>query len=163
MAVPSFWLSILKRQALMLGDGFTHRYANDWLVWEAGLWMPATSREKSDVLETVMPGTEKLLRPTASDAVCYALWPDASRRELLVGRATTNDLIINDLTVSRVAFRLVPTDGWRLEPESNVSVTGAPEGPTQLTTGQVVRVGDVRLTYLTGQALLERLRAPAAS
>lgn len=163
MAVPSFWLSILKRQALMLGDGFSNRYANDWLVWEAGLWMPATSREKSDVLETVLPGTGSAMRPTASDAVCYALWPDASRRELLVGRATSSDLILNDLTVSRVAFRLVSADGWTLVPEAeNVTVSGAPAGPVALTSGQQVRVGDVRLTFLTGRALLERLQAPAA-
>jgi hypothetical protein len=164
MAVPSFWMSILRRQALMLGDAFSNRYAHDWLVWEAGAWMPATSREKSDVLETVLPGTEKALRPTASDAVCYALWPDSATGELLVGRATTNHLIINDLTVSRLAFRLQPADGWRLVPESpNVSVAGAAEGPVPLVSGQLVRVGDVRLTYVSGRALLERLRLQAAS
>lgn len=164
MAVPSFWMSILRRQALMLGDAFANRYAHDWLVWEAGSWLPATSREKSDVLETVLPGTEKALRPTASDAVCYALWPDASTGELLIGRATTNHLILNDLTVSRLAFRLQPVDGWRLVPESpNVSLPGASDGPVTLVSGQLVRVGDVRLTFLSARALLERLRLQAAS
>jgi hypothetical protein len=119
--------------------------------------------EKSDVLETVVPGTATALRPTASDAVCYALWPDASKGELQVGRATTNDLIINDLTVSRLAFRLQPADGWRLVPEApNVSVLGAPEGPVTLSSGQVVRVGDLRLTYLSAPAMLHRLRGQAS-
>jgi hypothetical protein len=164
MAVPSFWMSILRRQALTLGDAFANRYAHDWLVWEAGPWLPATSLGESAMLKTVLPGAEQALRPTASDAVCYPLWPDASTGELLVGRATTNHLILNDLTVSRLAFRLLRVDGWQLVPESpNVSLPGASDGPVTLVSGQLVRVGDVRLTFLSVPALLERLRLQTAS
>jgi hypothetical protein len=163
MSVPAYMLSILYRQQLMLKDGFIARYPLDWLVWEPGPWRPARSVLESNLEVTQLPGSDKVARPVGEDAICFQLKLPKDRDLLKVGRATTNDIIINDLTASRDQFSLRLHDGgWVLLAANGVvTVDGRPvdelAGP--LKSGTVIALGDVRATLLAASDMVVRAAA----
>jgi hypothetical protein len=164
MSVPAYMLSILNRQQLLLGAGFGTRYRNAWLVWEPGPWRPARSVISSNLEETRAPGATTSARPTGEDAICFELKLKAEQRELKVGRASTNDIVINDLTASREQFTLINDEGrWFLtRPHGTVVVNdvAVDEGreKTVLEPGTRILVGDVTLSFYDSPVLLERLK-----
>jgi pSer/pThr/pTyr-binding forkhead associated (FHA) protein len=91
-------------------------------------------------------------RPFAGDALCFEL-ADGEREHLFrVGRAKSNDVVVEDATVSREHFTLDHSGlGWSLKPNllRHVSVAGKDIGatPVNLNDGATVGVGDVKLTF----------------
>ncbi len=164
MSVPAYMLSILTRQQLLLGAGFATRYRNAWLVWEPGPWRPARSVISSNLEDTRAPGANTSASPNGEDAICFELKLKGEQRELKVGRASTNDIVVNDLTASREQFTLVYEAGrWFLiRPNGTVVVNEVPVDEhaekMALEPGTRILVGDVTLSFYDSPTLLERLK-----
>lgn len=160
MGVPVYMLSVLHRQVLLLEGGFTRRYPWDWLVWEPGPWRPARSELESNLASTLVPREGETRAPSAHDPICFQLSPPPSG-QLRVGRATNNDLVINDLTASREQLTLTYQSArWTVETGADVRIDGAEpvDGPVSLVSNQTLVVGDVRLTFLSAQDLAQRAK-----
>ncbi|MBL8936329.1 MAG: FHA domain-containing protein [Archangium sp.] len=150
MGVPAYMLSILHRQQLLLKEGFVTRYPLDWLVWEPGPWRPAHSVLESNLEATQQPAKEQQ-RPSGTDAICFQLKVPAQGL-IRVGRATTNDLVINDLTASREQFALRHDSGqWVLVgPHAPMFVDGERAKDVHpLKSGSAITLGSVHLTLLS--------------
>jgi hypothetical protein len=163
MGVPAYMLSILHRQALMLQEHFAQRYGHDWLVWEPGPWKPARSVLESNLEATMLPNPKPLERPVGDDAICFELKLPKGASSLKVGRATTNDVVINDLTASREHFSLrrAPEGWWVVAPHGVLTLDGraVDDDAGPLKSGALMALGDVRLTYLNPVELGRRARA----
>lgn len=155
-------LSILHRQQLLLKDGFLTRYPLDWLVWEPGPWRPARSVLESNLESTQLPGSDQPARPTGEDAICFQLKLPKDGDLLSVGRSTTNDIVINDLTASREQFSLQWREGiWYLAASNGVvTVDGKPvEAQVALESGAAIVLGDVRATLVSAADMVARAAA----
>ena len=163
MGVPAYMLSILHRQQLLLKDGFLTRYPLDWLVWEPGPWRPARSVLESNLESTQLPGSDQPSRPTGEDAICFQLKLPKNGDLLKVGRATSNDVVINDLTASREQFSLRwHHSAWYLSAARGVvTVDGqaVDELAGPLMSGAAIALGDVRATLLTANEMVTRAAA----
>lgn len=143
-------LSILHRQQLLLKEGFVLRYPLDWLVWEPGPWRPAHSVLESNLESTQQPLRQEGERPIGPDAICFQLKLPASGL-IKVGRATTNDLVINDLTASREQFALRHDAGqWLLvAPHAPLHVDGERAKDVHpLKSGSSIVLGSVELSLV---------------
>jgi len=165
--VPSYLLSLLKVQAVAMGDKFGERYPYHWLIWEPGTWTaPASAHDTVHVDPRHAPagGVGR------GDALSFALKPSLGRPDLLtIGRNHTNDIVINDATVSRqhAVLRAQPGGSWAIEIGKGVKaltrlaeVDLRPADPLQLKSGAQLRLGDVRLTYYDLPGLMKRLQGP---
>jgi hypothetical protein len=163
MGVPAYMLSILHRQASMLQEHFAQRYAHDWLVWEPGPWKPARSVLESNLEATILPNPKPPQGPVGDDAICFELKLPKGVSKLKVGRATTNDIVINDLTASREQFSLqqAPEGWWVVASQGLVTLDGGAvsEAVGPLKSGALLALGDVRLTYLSAVDLGRRASA----
>ena len=157
MAVSTYMLSLLGRQHLLLGGQFFERYRSAWLVWESGPRRP--SRALHGNTETTLLPTQA---PNAavSDAVCFELKQEPNAT-VTVGRSSDNELVLNDLTVSREQFVLEFIDRvWRVRSRGtplrveNVAVEA--EGVV-LMNGSVIVAGDVRMTFYSPEGFPTRL------
>ncbi len=161
MGVPAYMLSVLNRQYLLLESGFVRRYPWDWLVWEPGPWKPARTELESNLASTLVPSSTTPAKPSALDAICFQLVPPPSG-QLKLGRATSNDIVINDLTASREQLVLSYRDAAWSVPVSRGQVVidecERPDGEVALRSGMSLRLGDVRLSFLSAAAMLERAR-----
>lgn len=158
MGVPAFMLSILHRQHQLLNDGFVERYPGHWLVWEPGPWQPPRSTLQSNLESTMAPRRPEN-RPFGDDAICFQLKPPKDGGFIRVGRATSNDVVINDLTASREQFSLRFEKGrWFLvSPQGQLTVDGKPVGElAELKSGARVVLGDVELRVLSAQDMATR-------
>lgn len=162
-AVATFMLSLLGRQHQLLGDQFFERHQSDWLVWEPGSTLPSrilTSNSDS----TLNPGLSPHL-PADDDALCFELKRVAGS-SLNAGRATENDLVLNDLTISREHFVLqLAGKSWQVRARTSaVSVDGEPLGPEGLTlrSGAVIAAGNARLTFYSPEGFPQRLAQETA-
>jgi hypothetical protein len=161
--IPAFLLSLLTRQLALAKDSFLKRYPNSWLIWEPGEHSVPVSGVDVSVAATQMPGGGAAQRPLAGDALCFALKvPEGT--VLRVGRAAESEVLVSDLTVSRVHAQLTLQGGrWVLESLSETkatSVGGAPVSRGQLlalSSGQEFELGGVKLTFLDAQAFRDRL------
>lgn len=164
MSVPAFMLSLLGRQRLLLGARFLERYPSNWLVWEPGTWRPARSESTSNTEATQLPtATGPTVRPVGDDALCFEL----KRRpaELQLGRGTDNQIVVNDLTVSRAQLQLTFVGGaWRVHTQVLVMVDGLPVGAegAALKNASALVIGDVRLTFYEPEGFLVRLQQDPA-
>jgi pSer/pThr/pTyr-binding forkhead associated (FHA) protein len=129
-------------------------------VWEAGPWRPPSAR-----IETLASGPQTRLL-ASGESLAIEL---ASRRgsdEVRIGRASENDLVIDDATLSRVHLLLRRgLDGaWTAQDagsRNGTKVDGAPaKAPIPLRRGSIVEAGAVRLTFYDAAGLYGRLRAP---
>ena len=181
MPIPAFMLSVVARQRAQLGADFLRQFPNHWLVWEPGPWRPTATREAANHRPTLPPGTAPPPRPTGEDAVCYPL-PAEPGKLVSVGRSTSNDVVVNDLTVSRHQLTLESTDeGWRVvllatrsqEPPGGLSAWSGRLNGVRMThgdwyplrSGDVLTVGEAALSYYRPEGFLERLArgGPTAS
>lgn len=158
-AVPSFLLSLLARQQQLLGARFFERYPSDWLVWEPGLSRPSrilTSNSDS----TLNPSGTAPQVPADEDPLCFELKREPGAT-LSVGRGTENDLVLNDLTVSREQFVLQWIDtAWQLRGRgAPVTVGGAAVSAagSQLLDGAVITAGNAQLTFYSPEGFPQRL------
>jgi len=158
-AVSAFMLSLLARQQQLLGGRFFEHHPSDWLVWEPGPSRPSrilTSNSDS----TLNPSGGSPQQPVDADPLCFEL-KRAPRATLTVGRATENDLVLNDLTVSREQFVLQLIDqAWQVRGRgSPVTVDGAMVGEagSPLRNGAVITAGNARLTFYSPEGFPQRL------
>ncbi len=173
MPIPAFMLSVVARQRAQLGAEFTRQFPNHWLVWEPGPWRPTATREAANQRPTLPPDAAPPPRPTGEDAVCYPL-PTEPGRLVSVGRSTTNDVVVNDLTVSRHQLTLESVEeGWRVvllatrsqEPPGGLGAwSGKLNGKTMthgdwyvLRSGDAITVGQAGLTYFRPEEFVRRL------
>lgn len=164
--VQAYLLSLLARQYLALGERFGARYPNGWLVWEPGEWAVPGMGVDTNLAETRAPSTRAPERPVGGDALCFALKPSAEG--LTIGRAAENQIVINDMTVSRVHARLSSRESrWVLEAMSEGKVTlqrrtPMPRGTSaQLDSGDLVALGGIAMTFYDAKGFVERVRAVA--
>jgi hypothetical protein len=162
--VPSYLLSLLKVQAVAMGDKFGERYPYSWLIWEPGTWTaPASAHETVQIDPRHAPAAGA----GRGDALSFALKPSPGRPDqLTIGRNHTNDIVINDATVSRqhAVLRVQQSGVWTIELGKGVkALTRLSEvdlrhgEPVHLKSGGQLRLGDVRLTYYDLNGLMKRL------
>lgn len=160
MSPSAFMLSLLGRQRQLLGASFFERYPSDWLVWEPGPWRPSRSILTSNTESTQLPTHHESPRPAGEDALCFEL-KHATGASVSVGRGTENQIVINDLTVSREQF-VLEFDGrsWVVRSKGTpLTVDGKPVGAAglPLSNGSVIGAGDVRMTFYSPDGFPKRL------
>jgi len=141
-------------------DDFVKAWPMEWLVWEAGPWRPTYQTKVTlaqDGLVTNVPhGT--------GESLAIALEAPKQRPYLSLGRATDNDIVVDDATLSRIHLLLQPEPlGWTVRDAGSTNgtfVEGAPLGPdaVALETGMRLLAGSVRFTYYDSGGLCLRLR-----
>lgn len=160
MSAPAYMLSLLGRQRQLLGARFFEAYLSDWLVWEPGPLHRARSILTSDTEVTHLPSAAEPLRPVGEDALCFEL-KQLAGASLIVGRGSENDIVVDDLTVSREQFTLHYAEAkWVVHAKgSALSVDGQPVGAegAALNNGSVITAGDVRMTFYGKDGFPQRL------
>jgi hypothetical protein len=164
LRIPAFLMSLLARQHALMGDAFVTRYAHPWLVWEPGEWSVPKSGVDVSVAETRLPeGYEVNPRPLGGDALCFALKaPDGA--VVRVGRAADNEIVISDMTVSRLHARFEKKgEGWALVPLSETKATrvggkSASSGvPQPVSSGTSLELGGVKMAFYDAAAFRARV------
>src|SRR5215211_6215129 len=144
-------LSLLVDQHARLGDAFLERYGHPWLVWNASTWSAPSVDGQTRVvrLPTAPPPPRELL------ALCLALTFRGDAKEITLGRANDNDVVINDGTVSRhhAVLTRSASGTWQVRPLPESSGTICASRPlsdkdvSPIVDGQKLMVGGVELTF----------------
>jgi hypothetical protein len=158
--VKSFLISWLaKKFAGADLQTFQKQNPSDWLVWEAGPWRPPAARRETMASG---PGTRLL---AAGESLAIALEAKAGGGEVRLGRASENDLVVDDGTLSRshLAFVRDASGAWSVRDVGSSNGTrleGQPLGqtPVRIESGARIEAGAVRLTFYDGAGLYLRLR-----
>ena len=166
--VRSVLISVLVRQHLSLRSEFAKRYPNAWLVWEAGAWSISGDGEQN-VAHTLPPAEDLQDCLPTGDVLCFELTTSSPDQTLSLGRASQNDIVINDSTVSREHLVLARNSSgeWSADitsPTPQVSISGrhlVHGKPTSLRQGDVLKVGEVLLTFYDPQSFELRIRTEA--
>lgn len=159
--MKSFLLSWLKKtHAGMALEEFERQMPGPWLVWEAGPWRPPSPRR-----ETIPAGPNTRLL-ASGESLAIVLEARKGGAEVTLGRGATNDVVVDDATLSRVhlVFRKDGFERWTVrDPGSRngTKVDGAPAGKAALPIGPGARIeaGAVRLTFYDAAGLYVRMRA----
>lgn len=159
-------LSTLVRQFQVLGTGFGARYPHAWLLWEPGNRVAAQAPEAIPAT-TVVPLAARPKTPGVGDPVCFPLAATVGGPPVRVGRAPTNDLVIDDLTVSREHFELwLDAEGWNIAVRDTSNATTMVRTMSlqlgekmRLVDGCAIVAGGVQLTFVAQGRLLPRLVA----
>ena len=161
--IQAFLISLLTRQLALAQDSFLTRYPNQWLVWEPGEWSVPVSGVDVSIAETRLPSGGAEQRPLGGDALCFAL-KVAQGTVVKIGRAADNQIVVSDMTVSRLHASLeLKTGGWSLTPLSETKKTmldGKAVGtgkPIELRTGMVIELGGVKVTFYDAAAFKHRV------
>jgi hypothetical protein len=161
--VPAYMLSLLARQRTTLEDPQQKKFPRHWLVWEPGKW--AVPKAAAETMLN-LPSPEELAKAATGDCLSFGLPLKDTVAVLKVGRSETNDVVVNDATVSRqhVLLRGEPPATWWVEvsPEAKAPtrVNGKdvkPGGRAELKSGEHLELGDVALTFYDLAGLLARL------
>jgi FHA domain-containing protein len=160
--VKSFLLSWLKKSHRGMSlDEFERQMAGPWLVWEAGPWRPPSSKR----LETLASGPNTRLL-ASGESLAILLEARKGGTEVTLGRGSTNDIVVDDATLSRVhlVFAKDAFERWTVrDPGSRngTKVDGVPAGKAArpVTPGALIEAGAVRLSFYDGAGLYLRLRA----
>jgi hypothetical protein len=172
IAVPisrlsAFMLSLLGRQYLLTGAKFVQQHPYSWLVWEPGEWTAPSIGEDPNTSSTRLPSERVPERPLSGDALCFELKPRPGT-DFTVGRAEENNIVINDMTVSREHVRLSHEGGqWAVQvvgDTQKAAVAGQHMALGQkvpLESGTPIRLGGIQLTYYEAKAFVDRVQATA--
>jgi hypothetical protein len=160
-AIP---MTLLARQLALLGDRFKTRYPHPWLVWEPNGSVRAADANEADAASTHVPKGGARSRPAGSDALCFPVGPE---KQVRVGRATSNDIVVDDMTMSREQFLLfLEGNTWYLalaEPVTCATfvrrMSVQPKTPVFLVDGCTISAGDVELTFYEGVSIVDRLQS----
>jgi hypothetical protein len=166
--VRSVLLSVLVRQHLSLRNEFAKRYPHAWLVWEAGAWSVSGDGEQN-VAHTLPPAEDLQDCLPTGDVLCFELATAVPGQTLTLGRASQNDIVINDSTVSREHLVLTrgPSGEWIADltsstPQVSISGRHLVHGKlTSLRQGDVLKVGEVLMTFYDPQSFEQRIRTEA--
>lgn len=166
MATTGVLLSTLARQHQVLGGGFSSRYPHAWLVWEPGNRVAAAAPQAVPAT-TVVPLQGRSRTPVAGDPLCFPLSVATLGAPLCVGRAPENDIVIDDLTVSREHFCLwLEGDAWFVTVNDQSHATTMVRNMSlqagekmRLVDGCVIVAGGVHLTFAAPGRLLPRVIA----
>lgn len=164
--VRSVLLSVLVRQHLSLKHEFRKRYPHPWLVWEAGAWNVSEVGEQN-VAHTQPPAEDLQDCLPTGDVLCFELATSSPQQKLRLGRASLNDIVINDATVSREHLTLTSNAGeWcaELESPTRAAISGralARGKPVALHQRDVLKVGEVLLTFYDPGAFERRVESEA--
>jgi hypothetical protein len=158
--LKSFLISWLaKRYAGVDLPAFQAQNPGDWLVWEAGPWRPPAARRET---MNSGPGTRLL---AAGESLAISLEAKGGGPEVRLGRASENDLVVDDGTLSRshLAFTRDAPGVWKVRDvgSSNGSrLEGKPLGPAPVAieSGARIEAGAVRLTFYDSAGMFLRLR-----
>src|SRR5687767_6149424 len=158
----SFLLSLLAKQLALLGTRFEARYPHAWLVWEPSEHLRPKDAEQADTGRTLTPTSVVRARPAGADAVCFPLRDDG---QVTVGRATSNRIAIDDMSLSREHFMLFLENGtWHLALAEGATagtfvrrMSVVPKKPVFLVDGCRISAGDVELTFYDRAGLVARL------
>jgi pSer/pThr/pTyr-binding forkhead associated (FHA) protein len=153
------WLS--KKYAGVDLRTFLAERSEDWLVWEAGPWRPPAARH-----DTMLsgPGTRLL---AAGESLAVALVAKDGGPLVRLGRASENDLVIDDGTLSRQHLVLTrDASGWSVADagsSNGTKLNGMKIGrtPVGIEPGAQIEAGAVRLTFYDAGSLYMRLRGAA--
>lgn len=165
--VRAYLLSLLVRQRLALKEQFQKRYPHAWLIWEPGIWhVPASAKAQMNAV-TQLPLTQHPDHPSQGDALCFELAPPSKKTRLELGREPGNDIVINDTTVSRhhIVLERHPEGDWSFQVDEHATLTFqgglevSPGTELNLKTGDVLKVGDVKMTFYDTNGFLERLQS----
>ncbi len=166
--VRSVLLSVLVRQHLSLKKEFRKRYPHAWLVWEAGAWNISGDGEQN-VAHTQPPAEDLQDCLPTGDVLCFELATSSPEQTLRLGRASQNDIVINDSTVSREHMLLTrnASGDWSAELKGatqNVAVAGRPLAhgkAVSLRQGDVLKVGEVLMTFYDPRSFELRVQGEA--
>lgn len=164
LMVRAYLMSFVARQALLLKDKLATRYPNAWLVWEPGAWS-APPVQGNDTATRLPTAGSAVTAPQRGDALCFELDLPPKATLLRLGRASENDIVVNDATVSREHLRLTrqANGRWSAEasPQAKSTFLGPlflmPGKPVQLSDGQKLKVGDVVFTFHEPASFVTRL------
>ncbi len=161
--MKSYLLSWLKKThaGLKLED-FERNMPGPWLVWEAGPWRPPSARR-----DTLVAGPSTRLL-ASGESLAIELAPKGRGADVALGRDASNDLVVDDATLSRVhlVFRRDTLGRWTVRDagsRNGTKVDGAPasDAPVAVGPGAVIEAGAVRLTFYDASGLFLRIRAGA--
>ncbi|HKD41633.1 MAG TPA: FHA domain-containing protein [Myxococcaceae bacterium] len=166
--VRSVLLSVLVRQHLSLKKEFRKRYPHAWLVWEAGAWSISGDGEQN-VAHTQPPAEDLQDCLPTGDVLCFELATTSAEQVLRLGRASQNDIVINDATVSREHLLVIrhASGDWSAElksPTQHVAISGrtlAHGKQMPLRHGDVLKVGEVLLTFYDPRSFELRIESEA--
>jgi hypothetical protein len=158
--VKSYLLSWLKKtHAGQRLEDFEREMAGPWLVWEAGPWRPPSARK-----DTLLAGPSTRLLPSGESLAILLVAKDGGG-EVKLGRDATNDLVVDDATLSRVhlVFARDALARWNVRDagsRNGTKMDGAPigEAPMAVAPGAVIEAGAVRLTFYDAAGLYLRLK-----
>ncbi|MBL8922015.1 MAG: FHA domain-containing protein [Myxococcaceae bacterium] len=170
--LTAFNQSLLARQlALVETQRFVGRYPHAWLVWTLG---PSSVQRPSidvSIADTKHPSGEAPPPgpPLVGDAICFAL-KAAPGAVVRIGRALENDLVVSDLSVSRLHARLeLSAAGWTLATLPTAGTTRvreaalAPGSAVVLSPRDRLSLGDAHLVFYDAAAFCDWLRASPLS
>ena len=148
-------LSLLKQRFASESDLLQRQFPGFWLIWEPGRW------HISGVFETTLDVSKEQPKLKVADSLCFYLRSDTP---LKLGRSPDCDMVINDATVSREHLVLEPVGAtWQLKVLSSQSTTFVDTRALNqndsrlLQSGQLIQIGDARLTYVDTEGLGARL------
>jgi pSer/pThr/pTyr-binding forkhead associated (FHA) protein len=160
--VPAYLLSLLAKQRAALQDRFGEKFPHHWLVWEPGSWTAPKSGN-----ETIQVSPKNIDKLGQGDALSFGLPSGEGKADTLkVGRHNTNDIVLNDATVSRqhAVIRLQQPE-WTVEPLPGAKAGTQLSGielkagqPVPLRSGNKLKLGEVTLTFYDLPGFLERLK-----
>jgi pSer/pThr/pTyr-binding forkhead associated (FHA) protein len=157
-------LSWLKQKYLALElKVFRSQFENHCLVWEPGAWRPPR-KTGATVVSTVSQSSATSNKN--ADALVLLLPPQ--KPQLTLGREPSCDLLIDDATVSASHLVFSLKEGaWWVRGLGSTNGTWLNQQPLQLPnevvlkSDDVVRVGEVNLTFYDPKGLYFRLKANA--
>lgn len=168
--IQAFLMSLLSRQLALAQEAFLTRYPACWLVWEPGEWSVPVSGVDVSVAETKVPNAAAIdQRPLGGDALCFSLKaPEGT--QLKLGRSADNEIVVSDMTVSRLHARLDLQNGrWLLIPLSDskkTALNGKVLGrgkPVALQSGEELELGGVKVTFYDASAFKARVASSVLS
>ena len=160
----AFLLSLMVEQYRKVGDGLLERNNHAWLVWEAKTWAAPRADGATRIGSLPLGGLNPSKEP---DALCFGLTFKGDAKQIALGRANDNDIVINDGTVSRhhALLTLSSAGRWQVQPYPGTSGTTC--GGRQLSETDIapmvdrqkLAVGGVELTFYEPKSFLDIVRA----
>ena len=159
-ALKNYRVSVLAlRYGAPDGSALHRLHAEEWIVWEPGMWhAPPRSGD------TLVESSQAPLQLAQSEPLAFPLARGAT--EIVVGRSPKSAIAVNDGTLSAAHFALSMEDQrWVIRDlgSSNGTELDGHPAPANLAlplrNGMQIRAGEVTLTFYSAEGMLGRLQA----